>query len=52
MVPSAQTSKIGSLSDVENSKDPEGLKNFYFLVQDLKAFVFGLIRLHFKIKPI
>eukprot|EP00462_Mataza_sp_D1_P011825 CAMPEP_0175156550 /NCGR_PEP_ID=MMETSP0087-20121206/21666_1 /TAXON_ID=136419 /ORGANISM="Unknown Unknown, Strain D1" /LENGTH=147 /DNA_ID=CAMNT_0016443975 /DNA_START=26 /DNA_END=469 /DNA_ORIENTATION=+ len=46
------TSKIGSLADVEDSKDPEGLKIFYFLVQDLRCFVFSLINLHFKIKPI
>ena len=46
------TSKIGSLVDVEDSKDAEGLKIFYFLVQDLRCFVFSLIGLHFKIKPI
>merc|ERR1712098_923322 len=46
------TSKIGSLVDVNNSKDPEGLRTFYYLVQDLKCLVFSLIGLHFKIKPI
>jgi len=46
------TSKIGSLVDVNNSKDPEGLRCFYYLVQDLKCLVFSLIALHFKIKPI
>lgn len=46
------TSKIGSLVDVNNSKDPEGLRTFYYLVQDIKCFVFSLISLHFKIKPI
>jgi protein mago nashi len=46
------TSKIGSLLDVSNSKDPEGLRVFYYLVQDLKCFVISLISLHFKIKPI
>merc|ERR1711973_210973 len=46
------TSKIGSLIDVNNCKDPEGLKVFYYLVQDLKCLVFSLIGLHFKIKPI
>ena len=45
-------SKIGSLLDVQDSKDPEGLRSFYYLVQDLKCFVFSLISLHFKIKPI
>ncbi|TKR63120.1 hypothetical protein L596_026992 [Steinernema carpocapsae] len=46
------TSKIGSLVEVNNCKDPEGLRTFYYLVQDLKCFVFSLINLHFKIKPI
>ncbi|KAI9330943.1 hypothetical protein BDR26DRAFT_870757 [Obelidium mucronatum] len=46
------TSKIGSLIDVNDSKDPEGLKAFYYLIQDLKCLVFSLISLHFKIKPI
>ncbi|DAZ94436.1 TPA: hypothetical protein N0F65_002754 [Lagenidium giganteum] len=41
-------SKIGSLLDVKNSKDPEGLEVFYYLVQDLKCLVFSLITLHFK----
>jgi protein mago nashi len=47
-----QTAKIGSLVDVSESADPEGLRVFYYLVQDLKALVFSLIALHFKIKPI
>jgi len=47
-----RTTKIGSLMDVQNSSDPEGLKVFYYLVQDLKCLVFSLITLHFKIKPI
>lgn len=29
------TSKIGSLMDVQTSKDPEGLRIFYYLVQVL-----------------
>ena len=49
---SFSTSKIGSLTDVNSSNDPEGLRCFYYLVQDLKCFVFSLISLHFKIKPI
>jgi hypothetical protein len=48
----AQTAKIGSLVDVTESADPEGLRVFYYLIQDLKALVFSLISLHFKIKPI
>ena len=46
------TSKIGSLVDVNSSRDPDGLRCFYYLVQDLKCLVFSLIGLHFKIKPI
>ncbi|TYZ60124.1 hypothetical protein PybrP1_005871 [[Pythium] brassicae (nom. inval.)] len=45
-------SKIGSLLDVQGSKDPEGLRVLYYLVQDLKCLVFSLVTLHFKIKPI
>ena len=44
-----QTAKIGSLHDVTESEDPEGLRVFYYLVQDLKALVFSLISLHFKV---
>lgn len=32
-----QTAKIGSLVDVQDSEDPEGLRVFYYLVQDLKV---------------
>lgn len=46
------TTKIGSLVDVNQSKDPDGLRAFYYLVQDLKCLVFSLIGMHFKIKPI
>ncbi|VDD88332.1 unnamed protein product [Enterobius vermicularis] len=46
------TSKIGSVADVNSSKDPDGLRSFYYLVQDLKCLVFSLIGMHFKIKPI
>ncbi|KAJ3283312.1 Protein mago nashi 2 [Borealophlyctis nickersoniae] len=46
------TAKIGSLIDVQESKDPEALRVFYYLIQDLKCLVFSLIALHFKIKPI
>ncbi|KAI0182307.1 Mago nashi protein [Xylaria flabelliformis] len=49
---SFETAKIGSLIDVTESADPEGLRVFYYLVQDLKALVFSLTSLHFKIKPI
>lgn len=36
--------------DVTESADPEGLRVFYYLVQDLKALVFSLIALHFKVR--
>ena len=45
-----QTAKIGSLVDVTESADPDGLRVFYYLVQDLKALVFSLISLHFKVR--
>ena len=32
-----QTAKIGSLADVNESSDAEGLRVFYYLVQDLKV---------------
>lgn len=48
----SQTAKIGSLVDVQDSADPEGLRVFYYLVQDLKALVFSLISLHFKVPSI
>lgn len=35
--------------DVTESADPEGMRVFYYLVQDLKALVFSLISLHFKV---
>ena len=38
---SLTTAKIGSLLDVQSSKDPEGLRVFYYLVQDLKCFAFS-----------
>ena len=49
---SFETAKIGSLVDVTESEDPEGLRVFYYLVQDLKALVFSLIALHFKVRVV
>lgn len=46
------TNKIGSYSQVVNSKDPIGLGKFYYLIQDLKCFVFSLISLNFRVKPV
>jgi protein mago nashi len=47
-----RTCKIGSLLDIQSSGDPEGLKAFHYLVQDLKTLVLYIIAAHFKIKPI
>lgn len=49
MLTASQTAKIGALAEVSESEDPEGLRVFYYLVQDLKALVFSLISLHFKV---
>ena len=49
---SFSAAKIGSLLDVQSSKDPDGLRIFYYLVQDLKCLVISLMTLHFKIKPL
>lgn len=47
------TSKIGSQAELEAAtEDVEGLKNFYFLIQDIRCMIFSIIGLHFKIKPI
>ena len=46
------TTKLGSLLQVQTSEDPEGLRVFYYLVQDLKCLAFSLISSHFKIQPI
>ena len=44
--------KIGALSEITSSKDPDGLRALYFLIQDLRCLVFSLVSLHFRIKPI
>jgi protein mago nashi len=46
------TCKIGSLIDVNKSKDSEGLKKFHYLVQDLRCLVLNICVGHYKIKPI
>lgn len=46
------TTKIQTLSEVAKSRDPEGLKNFYYLTADLKDMALSLINMHFKMKPI
>jgi len=45
-----QTAKIGSLLQVQDSQDPEGLRVFYYLVQDLKCMIFSLMQLHFQVR--
>lgn len=45
-------SKLKSLVDIQNNEDEKGLLIFYYTVQDLKTFIFSLITLHFRIKPI
>ena len=46
-----RTTKLGALSEIGQSKDPEGLRVFYYLSQDLKTLVLSIMSLHFKIKP-
>ena len=43
---------IRIMTHTPRGRDPEGLRCFYYLIQDLKCFVFALIGMHFKIKPI
>merc|ERR1719359_1707742 len=45
------TSKIGSMADIQACKDPESLKVFHYLTQDLKCYVISLMNLHFRVKP-
>jgi len=44
--------KIGSSSDIQKSSDPDGMKIFYYLTQDLKELLLTLISCHFKARPI
>uniref|UniRef100_A0A1I8IXW0 VWFA domain-containing protein n=1 Tax=Macrostomum lignano TaxID=282301 RepID=A0A1I8IXW0_9PLAT len=37
--------RFGSLAEITGTKDPDGLRTFYYLVQDLKCLVFSLIGL-------
>ena len=45
------TTKFGSFLDIEKSEDPDGLRVLYYLLQDIKCFVFSLLNLRFRIKP-
>ncbi|GAB0493044.1 hypothetical protein MMPV_004316 [Pyropia vietnamensis] len=47
-----RTATIGSLLDVVASTDADGLRVFYYVVQDVRCFVFALLGMHYKIKPI
>ncbi|KAJ1915497.1 Protein mago nashi 2 [Tieghemiomyces parasiticus] len=46
---SFETAKIASLAEVQRSDDPEGLRVFYYLTQDLRCFVLSLIAMRFKV---
>jgi protein mago nashi len=46
------TRQIGSITDIERSSDPDGLRTFFHLTQDLKELVLALISFHFKARPI
>lgn len=41
-----------SLVSIKGMNDAESLKIVYYLVQDLKTFIFSLISLHFKVNPL
>lgn len=47
-----KTSGRLSLANISIEKNFSGLKTFYYLVQDLKVFVFSLMSLNFKVDPI
>ena len=47
-----KTKGVSSLASIRGMEDEEGLKVFYYLVQDLKMLVFSLMSLHFKVKPL
>ncbi|THH10898.1 hypothetical protein EW146_g8225 [Bondarzewia mesenterica] len=41
-----ETAKIGSLADIQDSEDPEGLRVFYYLVQDLRLEIVAMAVLY------
>ena len=47
-----RTCKITSFAEVQESRDSKGMRVLYYFVQDLKALIFSLISLHFKVRPI
>ncbi|GMM38419.1 hypothetical protein DASC09_057580 [Saccharomycopsis crataegensis] len=46
-----ETKQIQTLSDIQKSSDPEGLRVFYYFVTDVKALVYSMMGLHYKIRP-
>ena len=46
---SFNTSKIGSYAEITKSNDPKGYEIFFYLVQDIKCFIFSLVNLHFRV---
>ena len=47
-----KTAKIGAMSEIAHSNDPEGLETFYYFVQDIKCLLFSIINVHFRVKPV
>ena len=45
------TTEIGSLLDIKDSADHEGLKRFYYFASDLRSLIMALITCHFKERP-
>eukprot|EP00892_Ulva_mutabilis_P001878 jgi/Ulvmu1/11691/UM008_0101.1 len=45
------TTKLGSMLQVTESRDPDGLRVFYYLVQDLKTLAISIMNSHFRIHP-
>jgi protein mago nashi len=43
-------SKLGSLTEIAASTNPETLRNFYYLTQDLKCLIFSIVTCHFKVR--
>ncbi|AIO00574.1 mago nashi-like protein, putative [Leishmania panamensis] len=46
------TNKLTSMADIPNGSETVGLVRFYNFVRDIKALIFALVSIHFKIKPI
>lgn len=47
-----KTLNISSLASIKSQTDSNGMAVFYYLIQDIKVFIFSLISLHFKINPL